>query len=54
VEFVSCIRDKRQPLTTVRACVDGTRLAIAAEESIKKGAIVTLDKTAGRKRAGDQ
>ena len=43
LEFVNCIHEKRQPLTTVRACVDGTRLAIAAEESIKKGAVVTLD-----------
>ena len=42
LEFVSCILEKRQPLTTVRNCIDGTLLAIAAEESIKKGAMVAV------------
>ena len=37
-EFIQCILENRQPLTSVRNCIDGTLLAIAAEESIKKGA----------------
>jgi predicted dehydrogenase len=41
-EFVKCILEKREPLTSVRNCVDGTLLAIAAEESIKKGAVVDV------------
>lgn len=41
-EFVKCILEHRQPLTSVRNCVDGTLLAIAAEESIKKRAIVEI------------
>lgn len=41
-EFVSCILDKRQPLTTPANCVDGTLLAIAGEESIRKGQIVEI------------
>ena len=43
VEFVNCIREQRQPLTTVSACVDGTRLAIAAEASIKAAKILGLE-----------
>lgn len=42
VEFVNCILEKRQPLTSVRNCVDATLLAIAAEESIKKQQVVEL------------
>jgi myo-inositol 2-dehydrogenase / D-chiro-inositol 1-dehydrogenase len=42
VEFVNCILEKRQPLTTVKNCVDATLLAIAGEESIKSGKIVEL------------
>ncbi len=41
-EFVNCILKKRQPLTTVKNCVDATLLAIAGEESIKKGKIVEI------------
>lgn len=42
LEFVNCIIHKRQPLTTVRACIDGSLLSIAAEESIRQGRIVDL------------
>jgi predicted dehydrogenase len=42
-EFLKCILEKRPPLTSVRNCVDGTMLAIGAEESIKKGVIVEFD-----------
>lgn len=42
-EFVNCIQEKRQPLTSVRNCIDGTLLAIAAERAIKKGQVVTVD-----------
>ncbi len=42
VEFVNCILEKRQPLTNVRNCVDGTLLAVAAEESIKSGKMVEV------------
>ena len=42
LEFVSCILEKRQPLTSVANCVDATLLAIAAEESIKTGKIVAV------------
>ncbi|MGZ4961447.1 MAG: Gfo/Idh/MocA family protein [Limisphaerales bacterium] len=41
-EFVSCILEKREPLTTPRSCIDGTLLAIAGEESIRKGQIVEI------------
>lgn len=41
-EFVSCILEKRQPLTTPANCIDGTLLAIAGEESIRKGQIVEI------------
>ena len=34
--------EKRQPLTSVKNCIDGTLLAIAAEEAIKKGAVVAV------------
>jgi predicted dehydrogenase len=43
VEFVNCILERRQPLTTVRNCVDATLLAIAAEESIKSGKITDIN-----------
>jgi len=42
LEFVNCILKNRQSLTTVRACLDATLLAIAAEESIREGRIVDL------------
>ena len=42
LEFVSCIKEKRQPLTNVRNCVDATMLAIAAEQSIKTRQVVEL------------
>jgi predicted dehydrogenase len=41
-EFVRCIVENRQPLTSVENCVDGTLLAIAAEEAIKKQKIVEV------------
>lgn len=41
-EFVNCILEKRQPMTTVRNCVDATLLAIAGEESIRSGKIVEV------------
>jgi predicted dehydrogenase len=41
-EFVSCILEKRQPLTSVRNCVYGTLLAIAGEESIKSGKVAEV------------
>jgi predicted dehydrogenase len=42
LEFVNCILKNRQPLTTVRACLDATLLAIAAEESIRQGRTIDL------------
>lgn len=42
-EFVKCILEKRQPLTSVRNCIDGTLLAIAAERAIKQGLVVSVD-----------
>ncbi|MBA4147987.1 MAG: Gfo/Idh/MocA family oxidoreductase [Verrucomicrobia bacterium] len=42
IEFVKCIMERRQPLTSVRNCIHGTLLAIAGEESIKSGKIVEL------------
>jgi predicted dehydrogenase len=41
-EFITCLRERRQPLTTPANCVDGTLVAIAAEEAIKSGRIVDL------------
>lgn len=40
--FIKAVLEGKRPLTTVRDCVDGTLLAIAAEESIRKKAIVEL------------
>lgn len=40
LEFVNCILENRQPLTSVRNCIDGTLLAIAGEESIKCGKLI--------------
>jgi myo-inositol 2-dehydrogenase / D-chiro-inositol 1-dehydrogenase len=40
--FIAAILKNERPLTTVRDCVDGTLLAIAAEESIKQRAIVEV------------
>jgi predicted dehydrogenase len=42
LEFVRCILEKRPPLTSVRACLDASLVAIAAEESIRQGRIVEL------------
>ena len=41
-EFVKCILEQRTPLTSVQNCIDGTLLAIAAEESIKKRKLVEM------------
>jgi len=41
-EFINCILEKRKPLTSVQNCIDGTLLAIAAEESIKQRSIVEI------------
>ena len=41
-EFVKCIQENRQPLTSVKNCIDGTLLAIAAEQAIRKGKIVGI------------
>jgi predicted dehydrogenase len=49
-EFVACIRENRPPLTSVENCIDGTMLAIAAEDSIKKGVVVDLDRWYGKYR----
>lgn len=40
--FLDAIEKGERPLTTVRDCVDGTLLAIAAEESIRKGRIIEI------------
>jgi predicted dehydrogenase len=42
--FINCILEKKAPLTSVRNCIDGTLLAIAAEESIRKGKMVEVAK----------
>ena len=47
-EFIRCILENRPPLTSVRNCIDGTMLAIAAEESVKKRVIVDLDRWYGK------
>jgi predicted dehydrogenase len=41
-DFIDCILNHRQPLTSVRACLDATLLAIAAEQSIRDARIVEL------------
>jgi predicted dehydrogenase len=41
--FMQAILEKKRPLTTVRDCVDGTLLAIAAEESIKRKGVVEIE-----------
>ncbi len=40
--FLKAIRTGRQPLTNVANCIDGTLLAIAAEESIRARKIITI------------
>ena len=40
--FFHCVRERRRPPTSVRDCVDGTWLAIAAEESIWRGEMVDM------------
>ena len=42
-EFMNCILENREPLTSVRNCVDGTLLAIAAERAAKNGQVVNVD-----------
>ena len=40
--FVDCLINNKPPLTSPLDCLDGTLLAIAAEESIKRGATVNV------------
>ena len=40
--FIKAIRKGDQPLTSVANCIDGTLLAIAAEESIRTKMITTI------------
>jgi len=40
--FLKAIRTGKQPLTSVTNCIDGTLLAIAAEESIRAKRIITI------------
>ena len=40
--FFAAIETGKRALTDVRECVDGTRLAIAAEEAILKGTVVDV------------
>ena len=40
--FLKAIRSGKQPLTSVANCIDGTLLAIAAEESIRGKKIITI------------
>jgi predicted dehydrogenase len=42
LEFLKCVLERQTPLTSVPACLDGTRLAISAEESIRRGEVVSL------------
>jgi predicted dehydrogenase len=41
-EFFRCIAEGTRPLTDVRDCVDGTLLAIAAEEAIRNAKVVEV------------
>ena len=41
-EFVNCILHKKPALTNPLDCLDGTLLGVAAEESIKRGAMVDV------------
>jgi myo-inositol 2-dehydrogenase/D-chiro-inositol 1-dehydrogenase len=47
LEFARCITTGAEPQTSVEKCVDGTLLAIAAEESIATGAMATVANVAG-------
>ena len=40
--FIRAIRTGETPLTSVANCIDGTLLAIAAEESIRTRKIITI------------
>jgi predicted dehydrogenase len=40
--FLGCVREGREPLTSVRNSIHGTLLAIAGEEAIRKGEIVNI------------
>ena len=42
LEFVDCVAQNREPATSPRQCMDGTLLAIAAEESIRSSKIVSV------------
>jgi predicted dehydrogenase len=42
LEFVNCILQKRRSLTSVSACLDGTLLALAAEDSIRQQRTIEL------------
>jgi hypothetical protein len=42
LEFVRCIIEQREPLTSVANCMDGTLLALAAEESINNQSVVEI------------
>lgn len=44
LEFVNCILQKRRPLTSVQACLDATLLAIAAEQSIRDGRTIDIQR----------
>jgi predicted dehydrogenase len=44
IAFIKSVLEKKAPLTSVRNCIDGTLLAIAAEESIRKGTTVEVQK----------
>lgn len=41
-EFLRAVQEGNPPLTSPAACADGTRLAIAAEESISSGRVVEI------------
>ena len=40
--FLNAIHTGKQPLTSMTNCIDGTLLAIAAEESIREKKIITI------------
>ena len=42
VAFIEAIQKKKQPITSVANTVDGTLLAIAAEQSIREKEVITI------------
>jgi predicted dehydrogenase len=40
--FVQAVLENKPPITSARECLDGTLLALAAEESIKRGSVVEI------------